>query len=166
MNIWIIGLSGSGKSYLGKSLASKFRDSGKKICFIDGDEFRDVMGNDLGHSLQDREKNGWRVTQVSKWLSNQGINVIASILSNFPEHQIYNRKENKDYFQIYINPPPEQLEIRNSKGVYSNRKDVIGIDIPFNKPIDSDKVFFNDFTPEACDRFVDDVYQELCSKMA
>ena len=54
MVIWIIGKSGSGKTYLAKILKKKFNKKLRKIKLIDGDKFRKIFSQDLGYSLKDR----------------------------------------------------------------------------------------------------------------
>ena len=55
MIIWIIGLSGSGKTKLSKELfKSKIINS--NFISIDGDEFRQSISDDLGYSYKDRKK--------------------------------------------------------------------------------------------------------------
>ena len=56
MVIWVIGLSGSGKTTLASEVVNIIRNRGRKIIFLDGDEVRNLFGNDLGHELRDREK--------------------------------------------------------------------------------------------------------------
>ena len=165
MVIWIIGLSGSGKSFLGNMLYKKLKEQHKNLCFIDGDEFRNILENDLGHNVTDREKNGWRVAKISNWLDSQKINVIASILSNFPEQQEYNRKNNKKYYQIYVSVPIDILIQRDSKGIYSTRKDVVGLNLPFHEPINSDHIFYNNYHEEKAQEFVDALYEEIKRKL-
>ena len=57
MVIWIIGKSGSGKTYLSKHLIKSLKKKKlKKIIWIDGDKFRKKYSKDLGYSLVDRKK--------------------------------------------------------------------------------------------------------------
>ena len=51
MVIWIIGLSGSGKTTIGKLIYKSLLKKRKNTVFLDGDEMRAVWGNDLGHKL-------------------------------------------------------------------------------------------------------------------
>ena len=57
MVIWIIGLSGSGKTFLSKKIFKKL--NGKKIL-VDGDVVRKYLTYDLGYTKKDREKNTHR----------------------------------------------------------------------------------------------------------
>jgi len=42
MVIWLIGLSGAGKTVIGKALAGSLRKMGRPVVFIDGDIFRKI----------------------------------------------------------------------------------------------------------------------------
>ena len=100
MVIWIIGLSGSGKTYLANNLFKKMK--GKKI-FVDGDDVRKHITYNLKYSKKDREKNSQLISDLCKFLEIKGFTVICSILSIFKNHQKLNRKKFNDYFQIFIN---------------------------------------------------------------
>ena len=58
MVIWLIGLSGAGKTTIGELLYLKMKAIRPNTVFIDGDKIREVMGGELGHSLKDRKKRG------------------------------------------------------------------------------------------------------------
>ena len=47
MVIWIIGLPGSGKTTIGKHLYERVNISHSNCVFIDGDDIRKIMMNDL-----------------------------------------------------------------------------------------------------------------------
>ena len=55
MIVWIIGLSGSGKTTLANEVTTILRSKNKKVVLIDGDQIRELYGNDLGHDLKDRK---------------------------------------------------------------------------------------------------------------
>ena len=97
MVIWIIGLSGSGKTYLAKNLFKNMRE--KKIM-VDGDMVRKYITYKLKYSIKDREKNSQLISDLCKFLEKQGFLVICSILSIFTEHQkINNVRKNKKEFK-------------------------------------------------------------------
>tara|TARA_Y100000310_G_C20213016_1_gene592219 strand:+ start:107 stop:601 length:495 start_codon:yes stop_codon:yes gene_type:complete len=146
MVIWIIGQSGCGKTYLAKKLCSQLKKRGKKIFFLDGDEFRKKFSNDLKYTKADRKKNSLRIQKFCKYLENQNIIVICSILSIFINHQKKNRKLFKRYLQIYIKADTKNIHKRNNKKIYSKNKNVVGKDIDFPNPYKSNMIIFNDFT--------------------
>jgi cytidine diphosphoramidate kinase len=141
MVIWIIGLSGSGKSFLAEKLKSKIKNS----MIVDGDEVRKFITYKLGYSKKDRKQNSKVISDICAFLENQGINVICPILSIFTDHQKKNRKRFKKYFQIYIKSNIQNLKKRNSKKIYTNKKNVVGLDIKFPTPYKSDLVINNDY---------------------
>ena len=102
MIIWIIGLSGAGKTTLANLIKNKFDEINKKNVILDGDEVRAHFNHDLGHSLSDRKKNAQRIINFCKLLEKQDINVIVPILHNFIDQRKANKKEFKNYFEIYI----------------------------------------------------------------
>jgi len=139
MVIWIIGLSGSGKTTLGKAL-SKYLLS-KKIASVhlDGDDLRSVWGEDIGYSIEDRRKNSKRQQKISKIFEDQGLVVVTSTIALFEDHRIENRKIFKDYFEIFLDIDIEILKQRRE--LYKNGKNVVGVDIKYNKPITYDLKF-------------------------
>jgi adenylylsulfate kinase len=155
MIIWLIGLAGSGKTTIGRALFSRMKATWPNTILLDGDGIREVMGNDLGYSQADREKNGWRLCRLGKYLADQGQHVIVCILSNFPEQRAWNRTHVADYHEVYIRVPLETLRARNQKGLYEGSSEgVVGLDIPFHEPESPDLVLENtveqtDFAPLA-----------------
>ena len=150
MVIWLIGLSGVGKSTLGKIIYQKIKKKNKNTVWIDGDNIRKIYSDKLGHSNKDREINAKRISKMTKFLSDQNINVIGSILSNFPKWQKWNKKNIKNYSQIYIKAAIEDLINKDKKKLYKlaiqgKKKNVIGINIKFHEPKNSDLILKNDF---------------------
>tara|TARA_Y100000996_G_C22477839_1_gene624920 strand:+ start:107 stop:610 length:504 start_codon:yes stop_codon:yes gene_type:complete len=143
MVIWIIGLSGSGKTYLSKKIFKKLK--GKKIL-IDGDTVRKYLTYNLKYSLNDRKKNSQLISDLCKFLESHGFTVVCSILSIFNEHQKQNRKKFENYYQIYIKTKLSKLKERNNKNVYS-KKNVVGKKLKFPSPYKNDLIIENKFSP-------------------
>ena len=146
MVIWIIGMSGSGKSFLASNLKVKLNRQKKKTIWIDGDKFRKKYSKDLGYSINDRRKNSKRIQSYCKHYFKKKYIVICSVLSIFPSHQKENRKIfKKKYIQIYIKTSKLRLKKRNNKFIYSKKNNVVGKDIIFPKPYKSDLIIKNSF---------------------
>jgi len=148
MVIWIIGLSGSGKTTLANEIVANINIESKNTILLDGDLIREIFGNDLGYSMEERLLNANRICQLGKFLDDQGINVVCSILSIFPETREWNRKNVRDYYEVFIDVPIEMLVERDSKGIYGkyNRgeiSEVVGMDINFPIPDKVDLVIKN-----------------------
>jgi len=148
MIIWVIGLSGAGKTTIGQALYQRIKSRHPQTVFLDGDIFRRVMGGDLGFSAQDREKSCWRYHYFCQMLDSQGINVVCCVLSNQPDIQAKNRETFKSYFEIYIDVTMDTLIQRDPEGLYQSclkgeTTNVVGIDIPFTPPANPDMVIDN-----------------------
>ena len=145
MIICIIGLAGSGKTTTGRSLYKKIKSKNPATCFIDGDKIREINDYDLGYTLSDRKKNAKRVINLCKLLDDQKINVVVSILHNFPKQGLENRKNFSEYFEVFIKCKKNTLIKRDQKKLYSKvgkKKilNVVGFDIKFHEPIKPDLV--------------------------
>ena len=73
---WITGLSGAGKTTIGKIFFNKLKKNDPATVFLDGDTLRQVFGDDLGYSETDRRKCAMRYSRLCKFLSEQGITIV------------------------------------------------------------------------------------------
>ncbi|MEO1944880.1 MAG: adenylyl-sulfate kinase [Candidatus Thioglobus sp.] len=148
MVVWIIGLSGAGKTTLASQIVTEVQKEISNVVLVDGDIIREMFGNDLGHSMVDRRKNADRICQLCKFLDDQGINVVCAILSLFPESRSWNRKNLKSYYEVFIDVPVSDLMARDIKGIYKRfnsgeLSDVAGMDIDFPRPVNADLIIKN-----------------------
>ena len=88
---WFTGLSGAGKTTLSKSLAEEFLREGKNVVVLDGDELRNTISKDLGFTEEDRIEQNRRAANIARILNDQGIHVMAALIS--PTHEIQNMVE-------------------------------------------------------------------------
>jgi adenylylsulfate kinase-like enzyme len=162
MILWLIGLAGSGKTTIGSQVYAALKQRNPATVFLDGDHFRSILGDDLGHTLADRSRNGQRMVRFCAFLDKQGIDVVCCILSIFPEQRQFCRDTFGHYVEVFIDVSMDELIRRDQKGLYSaalagNIKNVVGVDIPFEPPTFPDLIIKNcedrlDFSP-----FVNDI---------
>ena len=119
---WLTGLSGSGKTTISNLIFTELKKGHKNVIRIDGDVIREVFGNDLGYSKEERLKSSYRNARLCKYLDDEGMTVICSTISMFEEVRIWNRKNIKKYFEVYLKVPIDELKSRDIKGVYSEPK--------------------------------------------
>ena len=154
MVIWLIGMSGAGKTVIGKEVCELLKAKKSNVIFLDGDIIREIMGNDLGHSIDDRRKNAGRICRLCQYLDSQGIDVVCAVLSIFPESQRWNRDNIPHYFEVYLHVPFSVLLERDAKGIYRRAlsgeiTNVAGVDIGFREPANPDLIIENDAPVES-----------------
>ena len=113
--------------------------------YLDGDELREIWGDALGHDLEGRAINAQRISKLCQLLDSQGTHVIAAVLSIFPEWQAWNRETFSQYYEIFLDVPMDIIESRDARGIYKAArlgviKNVVGVDIPFPRPLKPDLV--------------------------
>lgn len=144
---WLTGLSGAGKTTVGRSLYEKIKTEKDNIVFLDGDILREVFGNDLGYSLEDRYKSAMRNARLCKMLSNQGLDVICCTISMFNSVRKWNRDNISIYKEIYLKVPDDILKQRNQKGLYDNSlQELVGFGVDMEEPKCPDLLIVNDGT--------------------
>jgi cytidine diphosphoramidate kinase len=146
--IWLTGLSGAGKTTLGRALHRLWREHAPNTVLLDGDEVRRVFGDDAGpepYTVPGRRRNAERMAALCALLDGQEINVVCCILSIFSDLRATNRSRYSRYFEVYLQAPLEVLAARDGKNLYApalrgETRNVVGVDIPFEPPADSDLV--------------------------
>ncbi len=166
MVIWFTGISGSGKSTLSKYFLKKFKKKNKKTIFIDGDQFRRLFLNDVKYSLRDRDRNAARLTSLVKYISDQEINVIVAANLTSQRFRNWNKKNIKNYLEIFIDVPMKILFQRDTKNLYKKAikkkiKNVVGVDIKFRKPINPDLIINN----HRSKKYLYQSYREIINKI-
>lgn len=152
--VYLIGLSGSGKTTFANALESKLKEySCRPITILDGDIVRNNLSKGLGFSKEDRSANVKRIGFVaSEIVKHNGI-VICSNIAPYDADRNCNRNQIEKYgtyLEVYMNTPLEICEKRDVKGLYRlARAGVVtnftGISDPFEEPSKAD-ITISDYT--------------------
>lgn len=152
---WITGLSGAGKTTIGKLFYEKIKEKYPNTVFLDGDRMRKVFGDDLGYSKEERRKCAMRYSRLCAMLQEQGLNVICCTISMFDSVREWNRENIRNYKEIYVKVSMDTLNTRDQKGLYSGtsketQKEVVGVHMEIEEPKCPDLILENDGerTPE------------------
>jgi adenylylsulfate kinase-like enzyme/phosphohistidine swiveling domain-containing protein len=153
---WITGLSSAGKTTVGQALWQRLRAAGRSAIFLDGDALREVISEDLGHSIESRRRSAMRNARLCRMLASQGEDVVCPTISLFHDVQRWNRENIPGYREIYLRVPMHELKRRDVKGIYAaasrgDLNDVVGLDVPAELPEAPDLIIDNhgDLDPTA-----------------
>ena len=81
--VWLTGLSGSGKSTIGRLAAGELRDLGHRVEVLDGDDVRQNLCAGLGFSREDRDINVRRIAWVADLLTRNGVITFVAAVSPY-----------------------------------------------------------------------------------
>ena len=144
------GLAGAGKTTIGGLFYQKLKAQKPNVFLADGDQTRSIFGRS-GYSTEARLDAARRGFRLWRELTEQGIDVVVCSIAMYREIQQWNRENIENYREIYIRVTRETLYRRDQKQLYSSgRKEVVGVDLPYDEPRDADVVVQNDGqeTPE------------------
>jgi len=152
--IWITGLAGAGKSSIARTLYTHMKEERIPVVLIDGDNIREIFGNDLGHDIDDRIRNAYRIANMCHFLNEQGIDVVCATMSLYPEVWDWCKEHIENYIRVYIKVNKEFLVGRDQKQLYSKAakgtgKNVVGMDLPFHEPNCADLIIENSVSSES-----------------
>ena len=140
--IWITGLSGSGKSTLAKKIVKELRIRKINVLWLDGDRLRNLLNFDdikKNYTIKARFNMAKKYSLLCKEITDQGMNVVVSTISLFNYIHKWNKKNLKNYFEIYLKVPIKIINKRDPKKIYKNfnkgiLKNVVGLDLNFEEP--------------------------------
>lgn len=143
MVIWLMGISGAGKTTIGRRLEEYFKEKGRKTYLLDGDEVRDLFDRDLGYSDADREANVKRIILGAYLLDRNGIAGIVCNISPLEHLRALARRKIAGYHEIYLKKDLQASMKSDVKGVYrenAGKTQLVGIDASFDEPLHPDLV--------------------------
>ena len=109
MVIWITGLSGAGKTTLAKEIVNQLTTENIEPILLDGDQLREIFIDSTNQAISSHDRSS-RLTLALKYsglarlLSEQGFWVIVATISLFKEVHDWNRKNLKNYYEVFGYP--------------------------------------------------------------
>ena len=124
MIIWITGLPGSGKTTLASNLKSILETKvSNNIVILDGDNIRKILPYKISYSNEDRRKLAIFYSELALLLDQSNCIVICSFVALFHSVQEHTRVKANDYFEIFLDPPLDELAKMNKKDLYSEKSE-------------------------------------------
>ena len=120
---WLTGLSGSGKSTVGRLAAGQLRDAGHRVEVLDGDDVRQNLCAGLGFSREDRDVNVRRIAWVADLLSRNGVVTFVAAVSPYRQTRDEARARMGDRFvEVHVRASVDECERRDVKGLYERAR--------------------------------------------
>lgn len=159
MLIWITGISGAGKTSIGRAVLDLWRQDDPAVVLVDGDDVRQILGRDCpdDYTMAGRRAVAESIVAMCKWLDGQGISAVCCTISSFPDLLRANRNIFRDYFEVFVDVPVEIAAERSVSDLYGRARqgkvaNVVGVDIPYAPPEAPDLVIDN---RESAEEFFD-----------
>ena len=147
---WLFGLSGAGKTTLGRALEYKLKKNGYKVERLDGDISRMDFTKDLGFTIKDRFTNVRRNAWLAYLLAKNDIMVVACFTTPTRAMRLFLKNYLRDKLVlVWCNSSLETCIKRDVKGLYEQAlngiiDNFVGFDIPFETPHSKEANFMID----------------------
>jgi adenylylsulfate kinase len=124
--LWLIGVSGAGKTTVAKELQQLVRSERiySSCVLVDADAARQLWP-ELGLSKEDRGKNMRRLAKLARMVATQlsdTLVVVANIAPYATEREIvkdYIESSHNNYYEVYLHAPLAERVQRDPKGLYA-----------------------------------------------
>ncbi len=151
MVLWLVGLSGAGKSSIARVLFELWKRQRPRTVLLDGDDLRaavDGPAGKLSFTPEARARREARVADLCALLERQGLDVICALNSIDQSVRDRNRHRFGRYFEVYVSTPLDVCLIRDHEQHYmaalrGDRTDVVGLDIDYDAPRSPDMIADN-----------------------
>ena len=138
--IWLTGLSGSGKSTIGRGLEAYLVREGRFAYGLDGDNIRFGLCSDLGFSPEDRTENIRRIGSVAQLFCDAGAITICSFVSPYKKDRDAVRALVSERFvEVHVDCSVDECARRDPKGLYKKAlageiPNFTGVSAPYEAP--------------------------------
>jgi adenylyl-sulfate kinase len=143
--IWLFGLSGAGKTTLGRLLATALRARQVPVLEIDGDIVRSGLCKGLGFSDEDRTENLRRSAEVAALAIDSGLWVVAAFITpSESQRALIARIIGRDSLSLaFLDASLDVCAARDVKGLYARAKggqlpQMTGVSSAFEVPQEPD----------------------------
>jgi len=142
---WITGLSGSGKTSIAKLIKKDIVEKYGPTIVLSGDDLRKIFKLNKYDRLS-RLENGLKFSNFCKKITDQKINVIFAVVGMFDKIRSQNKKNIKNYVEIFIQSNLKKIIKKRKKKIYHKViTNIVGLDIKPELPKKPNLIIKNDF---------------------
>lgn len=118
--VWLMGLSGAGKTTLAVAVERALFERGYRTFLLDGDALRTGLCCDLGYDEAARHENARRAALASKLMADAGLVCFTALISPFRADRLRARNLHPpdQFLEVFVNAPLAVCEQRDVKGLY------------------------------------------------
>lgn len=158
---YIQGFSGSGKTSIGKKIKKEIEKTYGPTLFFNGDNLRKIFKLH-DYSYKGRISNIDKFLKFAKFVTNQKINVILTVVGMMNEPRKWAKKNIKNYIEIYIKADLKEIIRLKKKKIYRNEKkqNIVGLNINPELPKTPNIIIYNNFKNS-----IDDLSKKLIKKI-
>ncbi|MFQ5494624.1 MAG: adenylyl-sulfate kinase [Phycisphaerae bacterium] len=138
--IWFTGMSGSGKSTIGRALGDSLTTLGTTTEVLDSGRIRQQINRSLGFTREEVETNLLRLGYECKLLNRNGVTAVVTAVSPYRDVRDRLRAEIGEFVEVYCRCPMEVLMKRGAKDLIARAQrgeleHVAGVNAPYEEPI-------------------------------
>lgn len=151
MVVWLVGLSGAGKSSIAHVLAGLWKTRNPRVVVLDGDGLREAVDGPVGtlsFSPEARVRRENRIAALCAALERDGHDVICAVNSIDQSVRDANRHRFDLYFEVFVSTPLDVCLVRDRDDLYldalrGRRRNVVGLDLAYDAPRSPDMIVDN-----------------------
>lgn len=149
--IWFTGMSGSGKSTIGRAVGEAMRARGYRVEVLDSGRIRQQLNRNLGFTREEIETNLVRLGYECKLLNRHGVVVVVTAVSPYRDVRDRLREEIGDFIEVHTRCPMEVLVKRGAGELFDKAQrgeisHVAGINAPYEEPLKPEVLLNTDET--------------------
>ncbi|KAI9910141.1 hypothetical protein PsorP6_010807 [Peronosclerospora sorghi] len=145
--LWFTGLSGSGKSTIGRALEQALLARRVLTVRLDGDNVRLGLNRDLGFSETDRAESVRRVGELAALFADAGVVTLVALVSPFrarrDDVRALHANRSLPFYEVFVDVPLSVAMERDVKGLYERARkgeihDLTGVSAPYEEPLNQE----------------------------